>query len=205
MLRIFETELQGLVRQSAHSVRLHVSTADGVRVTDILNDFEKEAPGIFILPNLIAGSPLEIVVRLEVPKSVKADNLATFDLNFVNQDTGIADSISSVFAREFDNRKAVKALKENADVVRAVQLLMNARARREAMSQMDAGDYMAASATMDAALGSTNILFCRAPSLELNEEISSLRISAEALMDRKKDALSRKQMAYSRESRRKGR
>src|SRR5688572_10398667 len=73
MVGIFETELQGLSRQFAHAVRLRFDTADGVRVTDLLNDFEQD--GSYILPNLLAGSPLEIVVRIEVQSSALAKGL----------------------------------------------------------------------------------------------------------------------------------
>ena len=205
MHRIFETELHGLVRQFAHTVRLHVRTSNGVRVTDILNDFEKAAPGVFILPNLICGSPLEIVVRLEVPANVDAMSLATFDLEFVTQGSGLADSISADFAPGFESKEAVEALEENGDVVRAVQLLMNARARREAMSQMDVGNYAGAQEVMQGAHASSQILYSRLPSPQLMDEVQALSVEADSLTKRDNDQMSRKMMAYRRESRRKGR
>ncbi|MEP6786913.1 MAG: VWA domain-containing protein [Acidobacteriota bacterium] len=205
MLKIFETELHGLVRQFGNGVRLNIRTADGVRVTDVLNDFEKDGAGGYVLPNLIAGSKLEIVVRLEVGPDASAEHLASFDLNFIRQQTGDADVMTSVLSVEFGGRSEVEALPENVDVVRAVQLLMNARARREAMSQLDAGLYDAARSTMQAAVGSTEVLFSLAPSLQLREELDDLSKVAGSLGSRQNDAMSRKQMAYSRESRRKGR
>ncbi|MEO8041655.1 MAG: hypothetical protein ABI646_03495 [Acidobacteriota bacterium] len=92
------------------------------------------------------------------------------------------------------------------DVVRSLQMLLNARARREAMESIDRGDRVEAF---------DQISFCLASSEpapadvrdadtfrdELND-LESLRASLETGED---DAMVRKQMAYRRESVRKGR
>ena len=205
MLKIFETELHGLVKQFGHTVRLNIRPAEGARVIDVVNDFETDGAGAHILPNMIAGSPLEVVVRLDVSGNTSGERLATFDISFVRQETGLAESLSAVFASEFVGREIVEALPENVDVVRAVQLLMNARARREAMSQLDAGNFDAARATMHAAVGSTQVLFSMTPSPQLRAELDDLTSVEGSLSSRQNDAMSRKQMAYGREARRKGR
>lgn len=204
MLKIFETELHGLVRQFAHTVRLAIRPEQGARVTDQLNDFEKDGAGAYILPNMIAASPLEMIVRIEVPAGVSADHVATFDLSFIRQENGLAESVSSLLAPGFDTREAVDALEENVDVVRVMQVLMNARARREAMGQMDAGDYMAARATVGSSILATDMIYARTPSAMLQEDMDDLREMSESLNDRSKDRMTRKQMSYYRESSRKG-
>ena len=67
MVKIFETELKGLIAQIGHGVSLRITPSSGVKVVDVLNDFETNAAGRYTLPNLRVGSPLEIVVRLSVP------------------------------------------------------------------------------------------------------------------------------------------
>jgi Ca-activated chloride channel family protein len=66
MQRIFQTELEGLISQFGHTVSLGLIPADGVVISDLLNDFELTETGRYRLPNLQGGSPLEIVVQLKV-------------------------------------------------------------------------------------------------------------------------------------------
>src|SRR4029078_11325587 len=66
MQQVFQIELEGLIAQFAHTVSLSLIPADGVRVVDVLNDFEFTETGRYRLPNLQAGSPLDIVVQLRV-------------------------------------------------------------------------------------------------------------------------------------------
>jgi Ca-activated chloride channel family protein len=67
MQRIFAVELEGLIAQIAHTITLGLVPADGVRVSDVLNDFEMNETGRYRLPNLQAGAPVEVVVQLRVP------------------------------------------------------------------------------------------------------------------------------------------
>jgi len=66
MQHIFQVELEGLILQFAHTVSLGLIPADGVRVVDILNDFELTETGRYRLPNMQGGSPLDIVVQLKI-------------------------------------------------------------------------------------------------------------------------------------------
>jgi len=204
-VRIFETELHGLVRQFGSNVRLNVQTADGVRVVDVLNDFEKDRSGFYELPNLLFGSSLDVVVGLEIPTSAGQSKLATFELTYVSQADGETNSLQATFEPEFAAKEIVEDLARNYDVVRAAKLLMNARARREAIDRMDAGEYDVALRSVAAAASSLQSLRMEAPSFELDREMEDLMSLKESLQDRGQDAMSRKRMAYSRESTRKGR
>jgi DNA-binding transcriptional MerR regulator len=57
MQRIFAVELEGLIAQVAHTVTLGLVPADGVRLSDALNDFEMGETRRYKLPNLQAGPP----------------------------------------------------------------------------------------------------------------------------------------------------
>jgi len=203
MRRIFETELNGLLMQFGHSVTLHISPAQGVKVEDVLNDFEKDADGRFILPNLMHGSPLNMVVRLSMPAGNVGDirELATLTVSYVSQASNDARTEVARLAAEFESREAVDLLPVNAAVIETVTLLNNARARREMMEHMDAGRYAAAASTLKSVADHTEIAFARVHSPKLAEELSDLDDLQPMLASA--DISTRKRMAYRRESTRK--
>jgi hypothetical protein len=74
---------------------------------------------------------------------------------------------------------------------------MNARARREAMAQIDQGDYAAAGQILGASIANTRVAcasFIDAQSVA--EECDSLEEVKMSLTDRLKDKMSRKKLAY---------
>lgn len=205
MVKIFDTELQGLARQFAHNVRLNVHCAEGVRITDLLNDFERDPSGAYILPDLLAGSPLDIVVRLDVPADLPDGRVLGVDLGYIARETGAAEKDSIEFRAAFNTREAVEALESYPEVEQAVLLLMNARARREAITNMDKGDMSAVLKCVAFARTDALNLYARAPSEALMDEIDDLDSLGDALKDGEDDPMARKLLAYRRESTRKGR
>ncbi|HEX2641106.1 MAG TPA: VWA domain-containing protein, partial [Pyrinomonadaceae bacterium] len=206
MVKIFETELRGLVNQIGHSVTFGIKPAAGVTVAEVLNDFELDASGRYKLPNLQAGSPLDIVVRLRVPAQSEGTTaeLAQFSLAYIGQESKLPETVIAVFAGDFASAAEVDLLPENVDVVTAVQLLMNARARREAMAKMDQFDFAGAEMELKMASGTTRNRYSQSPLPALAAEIEDLADLEESLKSRQNDALSRKKMAYRREMLRKG-
>jgi Ca-activated chloride channel family protein len=207
MVRIFETELRGLIRQFAHSVTLSIKPAAGVKVVDVLNDFEKDAGGHLILPNLLAGSPLDIVVRFSVPATAAGETveICDFELAYTGQATQAIKKNALAVALAADSAEVVAGLPSDAGVVQAVQLLMNARARREAMEHLDRGEFGAAVGTLKSYAAATSVLASRAPSAALDAELKDLEEIQFSLLSREEDDMSRKKMAYRREATRKGR
>jgi Ca-activated chloride channel homolog len=199
MQRIFQTELEGLISQFAHSVSLGLIPADGVAISDLLNDFELTETGRSRLPNLQAGSPLEIVVQLKVSPQAAGTKMRLLDLKlgFTPQDARTAEVVKEVHEIEFASKYEVEALPINYDVVKAVQFLMNARAKREAMNRIDLGDYSGAQHILGESLRQTE-LACAAvmSSADVQEECNSLSATEKSLMDRLQDRMSRKRLAY---------
>jgi Ca-activated chloride channel homolog len=207
MQRIFQVELEGLISQFAHTVSLSLIPADGVRIADLLNDFELTETGRYRLPNLSAGSPLEIVVQLRVSAQEVETEMRLLDLRlgFTPQDARSAEVLKQALTVEFVDQKQVEALPIEHNVVRAVQFLMNARARREAMKRMDVGDVVGARSILACAVSATRVScapFSSQPSVM--EECASLEQAEESLTDRSKDKLNRKKLAYAAYSRRSG-
>lgn len=204
MRRIFETELSGLLMQLGHSVTLTVSPTMGVTVEDVLNDFEKDREGRYILPNLLYDSPLEIVLRLKLPARQTGDvlDLATLTLTYVSQGSTEQQTVTDSLRAGFDSGENVRTLTVNTEVVEAVTLLNNARARREMMEHIDAGQFAAAAGTLKSVLAQTDAVQARAPSRRLAEELSDLDDLRPMLASF--DIGTRKRMAYRRETTRKG-
>ncbi len=205
MVKIFETELRGLVTQIAHSTTLKISPADGVKVIEILNDFE-DSRGRYKLPNLQAGTVLDLIVRLRVPAHVagRVAHISDLELSYILQDSGEVERVTSSFEIGFETAEVVATLSENPEVLKGVQMLINARARREAMERMDEGDYSGARVSLKSVAASTDILFSRIASPDLLFELNQLNELDESLKDRDNDQLGRKLLAYQRESIRKG-
>ena len=150
-------------------------------VVDVLNDFETDGAGRYKLPNLRASSPLEIVVRMRVPsQSVGVEShLADFELTYVEQETKALVTIVTSFRATFDTAEVTASLTSNPDVISAVRLLMNARARLEAMERMDRGDFAFAQAVLRICMADTDVAFALWPlHPDLQRELTNLRNSA---------------------------
>jgi Ca-activated chloride channel homolog len=205
MQRIFQTELEGLISQFGHTVSLGLVPADGVVISDSLNDFELTETGRYRLPNLQAGSPLEILVQLKVPHQAAGTKMRLLDLKlgFTPQDARTAEVVKQVHEIEFASKYEVEALPINYDVVKAVQFLMNARAKREAMNRIDLGDYSGAQHILVESLHRTQEACAPVmSSADVREECQSLSATQKSLMDRLQDRMSRKRLAYQAYSRR---
>jgi Ca-activated chloride channel family protein len=203
MQRIFQIELEGLVGQFAHTVSLSLIPADGVRIADQLNDFELTDTGRYRLPDLQAGSPLEVVVQLKVGPQAIGTSLRLMDLRlgFIPQDAKGAEVLKQSHTVEFVSKQEVDALATNHEVVKAVQFLMNARARNEAMTLLDRGKYDEAAVLIGSSLQATRAAcapFAAAPSVM--QECASLEEVKASLSDRLKDKLNRKRLAYAAQS-----
>ena len=173
----------------------------------MLNDFEADASGRYILPNLRAGSPLDVLVRLKIPAGEVGEALsaANFELRYTEQATQKPVTVTAMAEVAYDTADAVAELRTNDQVLEAVTLLTNARARKEAMEYMDHGRFEDAQQVLFDRELQTDALYSLAPSLELEQEIEAVRDLNRLIADRSNDMLTRKRMSYERELRRKSR
>jgi Ca-activated chloride channel family protein len=205
MQRIFAVELEGLIAQVAHTVTLGLVPADGVRLSDMLNDFETGETGRYKLPNLQAGSPLDVVVQLRVPAQAEGTRLRLLDLRlgYTPQEMKSAEVLKQVFEVEFASEQAIALLPINHAVAKAVQMLMNARARAEAVRRMDAGDYAGSQQVLrHARVESARAFAPMAACADVKDEMRVFEEYDQALSDRSSDKMSRKRLMYDLISRR---
>ena len=201
MERIFATELEGLVEQIAHTASLGLTPADGVRVRDVLNDFEVTHTGRYKLPNLRAGSPLEVVISVKVPARAAGERYKVLDLRLAwnPQDAPSSDReiLSQPVTIEYAALEEVERNVPDGRVTNAVQLLMAARARREAIKQLDSGNVVAARATLS---GTAQLVAqaCAAypADARVSEEVRMLGELEAELFDLNDPKMTRKKMSY---------
>ncbi|HUQ33723.1 MAG TPA: VWA domain-containing protein [Pyrinomonadaceae bacterium] len=205
MQRIFAVELEGLLAQVAHTVTLGLVPADGVRLADVLNDFEMGETGRYKLPNLQAGSPLDVVVQLRIPAQTEGTSMRLLDLRlgYTPQEMNAAEVAKQVFEVEFASEQTVNSLPLNHEVAKAVQMLMNARARAEAVRRMDAGDYVGSRQVLQDAYLATEAAYAPMPrSADMQDELRVFEEYERSLTDRSSDKMSRKRLVYDSHSRR---
>jgi Ca-activated chloride channel family protein len=208
MQRIFAVELEGLLAQVAHTVTLGLVPADGVRLSDVLNDFEMGETGRYKLPNLQAGSPLDVVVQLRIPAQAEGTSMRLLDLRlgYTPQEMTAAEVAKQVFEVEFASEQMANSVPVNHEVAKAAQMLMNARARAEAVKRMDAGDYVGSRQVLQSAYLATETAFAPMPSsADMRDELRVFEEYERSLTDRSSDKMSRKRLVYDSHSRRQSR
>jgi Ca-activated chloride channel family protein len=205
MQRLFSVELEGLIAQVAHTVTLGLVPADGVRLSDVLNDFEMNETGRYRLPNLQAGAPLEVVVQLRVPAQPEGARQRLLDLRlgYTPQEMRSAEVIKHALEVEFAAEGVVESLEINHEVTKAVRMLMNARARAEAMRRMDAGDYAGSRQVLASARVASMAAF--APMASDNEVMQEMAVLEEydgEILNPATAKMNRKRLMYDMFSRR---
>ncbi|HEX8749316.1 MAG TPA: VWA domain-containing protein [Pyrinomonadaceae bacterium] len=199
MQRIFSVELEGLIAQVAHTVSLGLIPSDGVRLSDLLNDFEMNENGRYKLPNLQAGSSIEVLAQLRVPAQAAGTKRHLLDLRmgYTPQEARSAEVLKQSLEVEFVEASKLKELPVNPEVEKAVRMLMNARARREAKGYFDRGDYIMAKHVVSSALSASMPLFrSAAASPDVMEERQQLEELQSSLDNRSQDRMTRKKLVY---------
>ena len=168
---IFETELSGLSATLGQRVSLGVEPQSGVKVMDVLNDLDQTNTGRYKLPNLVVGSPINVVLRLQIPALSQSAELLKVRLAWDDSDQKGRQVLRAGLELPLVSAEQFSDFPANEVVQEQVALLMAARARREAIQFSDRGDYAAASASLQNA---RMAMACMAPSEALLEEQSIL-------------------------------
>lgn len=168
---IFETELAGLSATLGQRVSLGVKPQQGTTVMDVLNDFDQTDTRRYKLPNLVVGSPMNVVVRLQVPPLSQSSELLTVRLAWDDSDQGSRQVLRAGLTLPLVSPEQFSDFPANETVQEQVALLMAARARREAIALTDQGNYAAAA---DSLQNARMAMACMAPSAALVEEQSIL-------------------------------
>lgn len=137
---IFQTELKGLMVTSGKMVSLGVEPQNGVTVAEALNDLDKLPSGRLKLPNLVAGMPIIVVVRLNVPPMTREAELCSFRLAWSSPKKDGRQELRAALRLPAVNATTWDALAANVEVQERAALLLIARFKKEATRCLERGD-----------------------------------------------------------------
>ncbi len=142
---IFQSELKGLMALFGNTVSLGVETVGGAAVVDVLNDFDRiPATGRLKLPNLIAGMPIPVVVRLNVPPAEGVREVCRFRLAWNAPERPGRQTLTASLSLPSVRAAAWEALAVNVEVQERTVLLLVARLKKAAVASLRRGDRGAA-------------------------------------------------------------
>lgn len=168
---LFESELMGLSATLGRQVTLRLNPQNGTVIKDVLNDFDQAPDGDYKLPNLAIGSPIYVVVRLQLPALSQAQDLCQVHLAWSDPNQPARQHLQAALSIPVVQAEQLSDFPANAEVQEQLALLMAARARKEAIECADRGDYAAA----DQALGQAQEMFAAMPaSPAMMGEVSAL-------------------------------
>ncbi|NEQ43611.1 MAG: VWA domain-containing protein [Leptolyngbya sp. SIOISBB] len=169
---IFETELSGLAATIGQRVSLGIEPQNGVKVLDVLNDFELTDTQRYKLPNLVIGSPINVVVRLQVPALTRSTELFKVRLAWDDRQQPQRQTLHADLLLPLVNTAQFSDFPADETVQQQVALLMAARARKEAIAFADRGDMRGAQQSLSVARAAFSTF---APSPALSAEQAALQ------------------------------
>lgn len=139
---IFQTELQGLMATLGTGVTLNVDPQGDVTMLDVLNDLEKTPEGDLQLPNMIAGMPIPVLIRLVVPPRHTSEErlLCRFHLGWTVPKSSTRMTLEIVLQLPAAEKATWSTLASNLDVEEQAILLLITRTKKQAtdcLARMD--------------------------------------------------------------------
>ncbi len=142
---LFAAELRGLSATAGVDVALSVEPADGVVVADVLNDLDANRDGTLKLPNLVAGRPVFVVVRLTVPPTTGERPVLAFKVTWAAPAGGGTRGVATAgLTLPGVSSDVWDKLAANPDVQERAALLAVARLKKRASAASEVGDVATA-------------------------------------------------------------
>lgn len=195
--RIFETEMEGLLRETCSKVAMRIEPAEGVELLDVLNDFERTPDGSFSLPGLLAGEPLDIVVRVKLPRGTPGRfHCFKMLIEWSEHGSGKRLSMEGSAGITYASEKETGEIPPNREVEKVVSLLEGARLKRKAMEYMDRGDYALASMSLREQSRKLSAMAAATGDESIAAEVQALNVLYQSLEEQKDLSHTRKSMSY---------
>jgi len=148
---IFQKEVKSLVATLGQHVTLGIEPQGDVEVLDVLNDLETNSQGRFKLPNLVAGYPFNIVVRLRIPALTQDTNLCHFRLSWSSYQQSTPQSLRVTLSLPIVHQSMLDEFPDSLEVKQQVALMQVARSKRKAIALVDQKNYAAAQLQLNTA------------------------------------------------------
>lgn len=129
---IFQTELQGLIATVGFGLTLDLRFPDDITDVDVLNEFEKNSSGKWRLPNLIAGMPIFMVVRVTVPATTTARDICQLNLTWKTSQNGEDNHVHAALNLPAVESSVWNTLAPDVEVQERTSLLLIARCTNQA-------------------------------------------------------------------------
>ena len=133
---IFATELRGLAATVGTGVTLAIEPRDGISVAEVLNDLDRLPDGRLKSPNLVAGAPTLIVVRLNLPAVSHERELCQFRLEWSASRTTERKTLTASLSLPVTPSPVWETLAANVDVHEQVVLLRIASLKEQATAAL---------------------------------------------------------------------
>lgn len=137
---IFRTELGGLAATVGNTVSLGIEPQAGVTLADVLNDLDRLPTGRLKLPNLVAGMPVVVVVRLNVPPVAREGELCRFRVAWNAPGEPNRRAVTVALRQMPVAADAWELLAPTLEVWEQAALLLMARYKREATRCLERRD-----------------------------------------------------------------
>lgn len=175
---IFQTELKGLMAMFGTRVSLGLEPQADVTVEDVLNDLDLLPTGRRKLPNLVAGMPVLVVVRLRVGLSSRERDLCRFRLAWDAPKQAGRQSVVVTLRLPSAPASVWEALAPAVEVQERAALLLMARLKKLATQLLGRGDRDGAASCLEEA---KRVLAAAPRTPEMQREAQALAEIAEHL------------------------
>lgn len=184
---IFKEELQGLLKLVAQNIEVMLTPQEPVTMVAQWTDYpaKQQARGIaFALGDAYAGEQKNLLVSLRIPglKELGPATVASLAISYmeIGAEKVTAKVIKHTAVRvQVTDEASARDAQPEVEVLEQYGLHLAARARRQAMSEADAGDYVQAGRTLHAAVDQLGQL--PVPGLVMQEEVQDLQEQAQQL------------------------
>jgi Ca-activated chloride channel homolog len=187
---IFAGEMQGIMATIGRNVTLRIDLKSDVELVDIFNDLEITPQAEYKLPNLVMGNTFAVVMRLRISPQTEAKELCKFRLSWDHPELEERQKLWTALTLPAVSDAQLVEFPLDEEVQRQVILMLAARAKKQAIAQVDLGNYEEACQILER----THDQVLSAPSSPLVEQ------EAQALLDLNEDLKARRVQEFRKDS-----
>ncbi len=153
----FELELDGLNATLGTRVRLLLRAQQEGLTFEPLGEVQRTAQGDFMLADLVAGFPLEQLIRLRVPASLEVSSPLTVEMVYYSPSERCQQSWQCQLELPRVSFQERMAMPLHPQVETQLAIAMAAKARREATEAANRGDLASAQSLLQKAIDSQSL------------------------------------------------
>ncbi|MFL0758827.1 MAG: VWA domain-containing protein [Prochlorococcus sp.] len=146
---LYASELEGLATTIGRRVSLGIRAKHGAEVVDVVNDLTLTDFGNHQLANLRLGQELNVAVHLQLPAWRANQEICSVRLAWDQPGADMRSSLIEQLTLPVMPAAEVNELETDQAVIEEFSVLKANRSRRQALEELDDGDYQAAESRLD--------------------------------------------------------